>query len=439
MVRLRAFLITAGLALAAGSAQAHTLGAHLPIGRTVESGRCTIYVSPHGRAHRGRSRFRPTSLGWALGHARAGSVVCLERGTYRTRNNIIVRRSGVPGRPIVIRGFHARPRLTYVGSQRHWGGVIETSACRPWCAAHDVVFEHLMLYGRDRMESGVVADLGSRDISIVDCVISHTGASGIALNGTDHTFVADNLIYHAGYGGGWSSGISLWYGELGGAGSAADAAPGFHNYIVGNVVSGSYDNSFHHSDGHGIILDGSGGWTPPALIADNLVYENGGGGIAVGRTSGSTWVVNNTGFANGLDPRVSSGYAGDFMAVSTTTTHFVNNLAYGRRHGRAFTYAIYQASVTFSRNLAYAGRTTGVPAAVLHNPLMYRYANPRLVRLPRVPRGPAPWARALPPWRLGRTFEPRHGSPALALGISPLHVSGITAALAAGLRALNLV
>src|SRR5581483_8857503 len=168
------------------------------------------------------------------------------------------------------------------------------------------------------------------------------------------------------------------------------------------------------------------------------VYENGGAGILVARTPGSMWVVNNTGYANGLDKRISSGYAADFMAVSSSDVHFVNDLAYGRRHGRAYTYNNTDSSIGWSHNLGFAGPTTGVAPSILRNRGSYRYANPRFISLPRVPGGQTPWAHAVPPWRLGRAFPLRRGSAALARGVTPSQVAGISAVLAAGFRLIGL-
>jgi hypothetical protein len=342
------------------------------------------------------------------------------------------------GHPIVFTGYRSRPLIEYTGRGQHWGGVLQTSNCRPWCASHDIVIEHLRIYGRDLMESGVFEGLGAYGVAVVDCVISHTGSSGIALNAIDYAYVAHNRIYHAGYGRGWSSGISLWYGGgssavYGGAAAAINGQPGFHNFIIGNVISGSYDNSYHHTDGNGIIVDGTGS-IPPVLIANNLVYENGGSGVAVGRTSGPVWVVNNTGYANGLDRRVSGGYAADFLAADASSVHFVNNVAYGRRHGVSYTYNNTHSSISWSHNLGYDGITSGVPRSITSNRRYYRYANPRFVSVPAVPSGPSPWARATPPWRLGRAFHLRRRSAARGSGIVPSRAPGITAQLAFGLR-----
>ena len=75
--------------------------------------------------------------------------------------------------------------------------------------------------------------------------------------------VEHNEIYHAGY----NQGVverDLAVGNGGNGpndgGSTAwfDTAAEFYNLIVGNVVSGSYDNSGYYSDGNGIIVDGLG-------------------------------------------------------------------------------------------------------------------------------------------------------------------------------------
>ena len=427
-----------GTAAGTAAGRGVNLGAHIAAKRGIHSGRCTIYVAPRSSRHgAGRTARRPTTLGWAVGHARPGGVVCLERGTYRTTGNITLSRSGRPGHPITFTGYHSRPLLVYTGRSAHSGGVLQTTMCRPWCASHDLVIKHLRINGRDRMESGVFEQLGARDVAVVDCVIAYTGASGVALNAIDHAFVANNLIYHTGYGLGYSSGINLWYGgdnpTYGGSSAASDGAPGFHNYIVGNIVAGSYDNSSHHSEGHGINVDGAGS-IPPALIANNVVYENGGAGIVVARNRGDIWVVNNTAYADALDL---GGYTSEFMAVFVRDVHFVNNVAFGRS-GRAFTYNNTDSSIVWARNLAYRGRTTGLSKAVTANRRFYRYANPRFVRLPRVPSGPRPWERAVPPWHLGRAFRLRLHSPAIGAGIRPTQLRGITNEMAAGLRLIGL-
>jgi hypothetical protein len=207
--------------------------------------------------------------------------------------------------------------------------------------------------------------------------------------------------------------------------------------IADNVISGSYDNSSNHTDGNGIIVDGNRS-IPPALIANNLTYENGGRGIEVANNRGDVWVVNNTGYADGLDLQIGDGQAPEFAAIHASDVHFVNDLAFGRRRSAGFRTAyVYNntASVTrWAHDLGFDGVTTGVSPAVTHNRAAYWYVNPLLVNPPRVPHSRTPWASAVPPWRVGHDFVPRRRSPTLGAGANPATVPGATRALAAGLE-----
>jgi Right handed beta helix region len=260
-----------------------------------------------------------------------------------------------------------------------------------------------------------------------NCVIRNTGATGIALNAVDYVTAERNLIYHTGYNQGWSSGISLWNGgsspTYGGSTAWYDTTPGFHNFIVGNIVSGSYDNSGNHSDGDGIIVDGSGS-IPPALIANNLVYENGGAGLEVYHNSGDMWVVNNTAYANGLDPQVSNGQSPDYVANYAGNVHLVNDLAYGRANGSSYStaYLYNQANgstINWASSIGYNGTTISVPASITSNASDYRYANPLLTSPPPLPSGSTPWANATPPWSIGNDFTLQANSRAIATGTNP--------------------
>ncbi len=349
-----------------------------------------------------------------------GTWCASERGAYRTRTNITIVQSGRPGRPITFRGYRSRPLIAYTGGREHGGGVLQTTVCRPWCASHDLLIEHLRIYGKDLMEAGVFEQMGARDVAVVDCVITNTGATGIALNGIDHAFVADNLIYHTGYALGWSSGISLWYGEYGGANAASDDASGFHNYIVGNIISGSYDNSFHHSDGHGIIVDGARGFDSAGADHQHRVRERRGREVIVARyrwrrLNTSTTPVTPTALTGEsvLDTRPTSWLSRPPSSTSSTTSHTVR-----RRGAGVHVQQHQQLDPVGPGNMGYRGRNRPeCRQRVIDNRHLYRYANPRFVRLPPVPSGPRPWARAVPPWQLGRAFRLRGRSPAIAAGL----------------------
>ena len=342
-----------------------------------------------------------------------------------TSSNVEVDRSGTPSAPITFTGFGGTALIRYAGGALD-GGVLQTSFCRPWCASHDLVFKNLTIDGGNMMDAGVFVREGSHDVSVRDCVIRNTGATGIALNAVDHVIAEHNLIYRAGYNQGWSSGISLWSGgseaTYGGSSAWYDGAPGFHNFIVGNVISGSYDNSSRHTDGNGIIVDGSGS-IPPALIANNLVYENGGAGIDVYYNSGDVWVVNNTAYANGLDLKPGRRTA-DYSIRHAARAHLVNDLAYGRKNGSTYTTAyLYQSAngstIDWATSIGYNGTVLSVDPSIATNPRRYRYVNPLFTRLPVIPFGSTPWADATPPWRIGNDFSLQASSPAIGAGTNP--------------------
>jgi hypothetical protein len=385
---------------------------------------CTKFVSPSGSGG-GSSASDPMSFAAAVAQVVPDDVVCVLPGTYTTTSNVEIDRSGTPGHPITFTGFGGVALLQYTGPAID-GGVLQTAFCKPWCGTHDLVIENLAIDGGGRMDAGVFVREGSHDVSVRHCMIWDTGATGIALNAVDHVTAARNLIYRTGYSQGWSSGISLWNGgpgaTYGGASAWVDGAPGFHNFIVANVISGSYDNSPNHTDGNGIIVDGSGS-IPPALIANNLVYENGGAGIEVYYNSGDIWVVNNTAYANGLDLHVSGGRSSDFVANNASHVHFVNDLAYGRQNGSSYQSAYLFRSVNGSPNnsaatLGYNGDSNLQGG--------YRNADPLFNVRPPIPAGPTPWYDATPPWQIKSDFTLRSGSPALGAGTNA--VAGMSAA-----------
>jgi parallel beta-helix repeat protein len=318
--------------------------------------------------------------------------------------------------------------------------LFETSEGSNWRGAHNIMIDGLTIDGAHLIGSGVAVIRGAHNITIKNCVIRNTGATGIALNGTDYVTVVHNLIYHTGYHQGGSSGISLWYGgngapTYGGPTAWYNRARGFHNVIADNSVSGAADNSRYRLDGNGIVVDGAGS-IPPVLILNNLVYENAGRGIEINDTHGKIWVVNNTAYADGLDKRIGTGEEPEFSAYYASTVHWVNNLAYGRIDGNRYTdaylYMNLDSTISWAHNVGFKGSLSGA-GGVTGEPTAYRYADPLLTSPPAIPAGQRPWASAPPPQSIGSDLEPRAGSPALHAGVDPANVTGMTGALATDL------
>ena len=123
-----------------------------------------------------------------------------------------------------------------------------------------------------------------------------------------HNEVFDNSFWGAEQG----SGISFWRSVDAGVGPDAD---GYHDRIVGNIVYRNENKVFSQwrdgeviTDGNGIILDTSDdeGYTGRTLVANNVVFDNGGRGILVFGAS-RVDIVSNTTYRNGRTPGLLDG------------------------------------------------------------------------------------------------------------------------------------
>jgi hypothetical protein len=116
----------------------------------------------------------------------------------------------------------------------------------------------------------VKCNRGAHHLVVRDRTIRNTGSGGVGPKEGDYITVARNLIHRTGYDPhvGWSSGVSLnsnvW----------SDTAPGFHSYVVGNLISGASDEFSYNTDDSGVISDLDRN-APPVLVANNVIYQNG--------------------------------------------------------------------------------------------------------------------------------------------------------------------
>src|SRR5438477_33549 len=246
---------------------------------------CTLFASPSGSSsNSGTSPSSPKSFSSAASASGPGSVVCLLGGTYTLSSSFSPPTSGSPSSWITYKNYDSTP-VNFV-----WSGGSNASALFylgggsfPSGPAY-LEFRGLNLNGNANAADGFFCR-GSHHLRFISNSISNTGGSGIASIDCDYLTSDHNLINHNGFipAGtanpqwySWTSAISYnsnqWF----------DNYPGFHNIISNNIISGEVDQSTHHTDGNGIILDLSSGSydpatanTPPALILNNVVYGNG--------------------------------------------------------------------------------------------------------------------------------------------------------------------
>jgi len=393
-------------------------------GAAATLGACTLYVSPGGSATAPGTSSSPVSLDAALSKVSAGSVVCLGAGTYNRSKPLYLNRSGTASGWIVYRSYNGQPLLNWSGGA---SDVVQVTN-----GTRYVEVNGLKIDGRNVSTNGLKCGSGAHHIRFIGNVLVNNGASGVATVGCDYVNVEQNQILHTGYGAGWGSGISLnshvW----------ADQGAGFHSVVANNFVAGTFDGSTNHSDGNGIVLD-RGTNTPPVLVINNVVYENGARCVVLKEQTHS-WIVNNTCYGHGIDLYRSS-YAGSIVVQDSSDAHVINNIAYAWTNRPTYDQLGSNASsasgVSYRRNIGYGGSgPRWVPSSITGDSNQYRLADPKLSGAPSLSSsGGGQYANAPAPWSIGGAFSLQSTSPAINIGIDPRSAPGITTALSNGMAA----
>lgn len=375
--------------------------------------RCDRYAAPNGGDDgAGLTVGGAVSLERTTEVARPGEVVCLLKGTYFESSPVGISESGRPGRPIVFTRAGGRAIVK-------WRGGSPDAVIQITPATHHIVIRGLTVVGGN---TGVRVKDYAHHVQIVGNRIVRSGRTGIGAAQADHVKVLRNQIFHVGYGEGWGGGIGFNTQRRIGGGK------GFHSVIAYNIISGTSDESHHHSDGNGIIIQ-HGGNTPRLLVTNNVIYHNGGRCIHSLNVR-NVWVVNNTCYSNGLDPRVG---AGEFTNQNSYNIHLVNNLA--RAKGDRAPVKLSDGSRGVLRgNVVWGGEESVVPDYVLGNPRMLRVLRPGFIGPPSLRNVTGSrQRRALQPWRVGNLLALRAGAAPIGKGIDPRKTPGATPAIRRGL------
>ena len=227
---------------------------------------CTIFASPSGvKGNTGKSSESPLDIETAKQKTVPGDVVCLMAGTYSVARSIYINRSGSSSGYIVYRGNYNGEAVL------KWTGSASLNLVQVADNTSYISIERITLDGGNVARTMQLKDR-SHHINILHNKFRYSGSAGVSVHGADYVTVDGNQFFRNGNNPAtsWGSAISLhartwWY----------DQFAGFHVYVVNNVITGQVDVSSYHSDGNGIISD-RGGNSSPALIANNVVYMNGG-------------------------------------------------------------------------------------------------------------------------------------------------------------------
>ena len=307
----------------------------------------------------------------AVSRAEAGQTVLVRGGEYR-QTVLVKEKYGTPEAWITIRSYPGE-RATLIGDigentvYFRKGNAYVNVACFEMAGPTerpDAVPSSPDL-NRNRALSGANAitnpinygagvDIGDRadtragfplnhHIRIIANEIHDYAEAGIGVVEANHVSAIGNRIYgNAKYSCHAGSGITFGYMlDAGGP----DNADGYSNYIVGNVA---YDNENRAlqcfsdnlgailTDGNGIIIDqtdlAGDAYTARTLIADNVVYGNGGRGILVFESS-RVDVVNNLSYQNVLTDGLMGrdGPHPEIAVAKASDVRIYNNIAIPRQ------------------------------------------------------------------------------------------------------------
>jgi len=395
------------------------------------AGDCTMYVSANGAdTNSGVSPPAPKTLHGASSISKPGDVICLLGGTYKLSSTFYPEQSGTANAWIVYKNY-GDGDVQFVWAADASAADINMFHfySRTFPAGKSYIEIRGLKFDGNNTASAALKCAGSHHLRFIDNTIQNTGESGIATKFCDYVTAIGNKIHHTGYNQGWSSGISYnshqWF----------DTYPGFHSVAVNNFISGNYDNSSHQTEGNGIIIDLSDSSynfnsanTPPVLVANNVVYGNGGRCI-IAFVVTNVWVVNNTCYKNSLDLRQSS--IGEFAASSSKNSYFINNIAQAWNNHWTYQQIAPNQNIVFYRNIFYGGATDFTYA----DPTQLINTNPLFVNPPPIEEAKAgQQAMALSSEQLGNGLSILSTSPALDTGIDPTTLPNLPREIVDGLR-----
>ncbi len=183
--------------------------------------------------------------------------------------------------------------------------------------------------------SAIYVSPGATHITIIGNRAHDSGGAGIGVSGADYVTVSNNTVFNNAFNttSYCASGILLY--QL----RNTDNSTAIKNYVTNNLVyanSNTPGGSCGDSDGNGIIVDDAwnsqnnspyGVYPGATLIANNVVFKNGGRGIHIYR-SNNTFVVNNTLYENNQDPNGGPWQPGEITLIRSGNDKILNNIAY---------------------------------------------------------------------------------------------------------------
>jgi hypothetical protein len=275
----------------------------------------------------------------------AGDCVNVAAGTYNTDGGIVLNKGGSSNQANGYVTYKGAPNqasiINYTANSLYYG--IQIAASYVAIDGFEIkgnnnIGYHGIQFGGD---SGTAnpphSTNGRHHFIVINNLVHDTQGGGIAMINGDYAIIASNTIYNCAntdiY---HDSGISIY--EPHALASFSSSLPWdtqhYHIQVIGNVVHDckEVNTGSDHTDGNGIIMDDwqwgqSDGVIYPyrGLIAFNVAYNNGGGGIYNCWSPNTDW-YNNVAYGNGTDTTI--GGRGDLACYGCRMTVWQNNIGY---------------------------------------------------------------------------------------------------------------
>jgi hypothetical protein len=196
-------------------------------------------------------------------------------------------------------------------------------------------------------------------VNIENNRVFNCGGGGIAVMAADYVKLNNNTVFN-----------NAWYGVYGGSGISflnsrnTDNNQGYKMYVTKNKVYNNrqyipWNEAGKITDGNGIIIDSSingpnGAYKGRTLIANNISYQNGGGGI-IAHQSEHVDIVNNTSYANAQTSELYQN--GQVYAGFSSDIKILNNIIHANS-GQKVNRNYQNVNVVYDYNLYTQGPVT---------------------------------------------------------------------------------
>ncbi len=272
------------------------------------------------------------SLQLALDQVEPGETVYLMDGTYRDllepgNAHYLARNGGTPDAWVTIQNAPGHSPVIIASD----GNGLEVQADYVEVAGLTVRGE-----GYDETSDpwgNALLVRNSNHVRLVGNTLSNMPTSGISAVESANLAILNNEVFENAF---WSSvqgsGISLWHSSTNGEPPDPD---GYHDRILGNriyrnenKVKSRWKDFAVITDGNGIIIDEGRDtvYTGRVLVANNVIFDNGGRAVMVYKTN-NVDVMFNTTYNNGRTASLDGG-RGELVAGQATNVRFLNNLVW---------------------------------------------------------------------------------------------------------------